>query len=116
MKKASRLTGTSWHVETLKRKEGDERRDKRRCIYYCKETRECNLRITICDSSAHCKYYKEDVVKVSAPSYLDTLPKGTKIVYDKGKGKKVESSHMNGYSTKKKKKKKRKRKKEVSIS
>lgn len=54
------MTGTPWHVERMHRKEGDSRRNKRRCIYY--DEGECrNVRVPLvkCSGSAHCMKYRE---------------------------------------------------------
>lgn len=61
------MTGTPWHVETLKMSEDDERRHKSRCIYYCKSNKNCNRRRNFkCPGSAHCNYYKEDPTRIRA--------------------------------------------------
>lgn len=55
----NRMTGTSWHVEKVHRKDGDLRRSKKRYKYY--EDGSCDIYIR-CIGSAHCRKYieKED--------------------------------------------------------
>lgn len=60
----NQMTGTPWHLETLHMEEGDERRDKRRCIHYKKANKFCSKLKTKCPGSSHCDYYKEDPAKV----------------------------------------------------
>ncbi|MFC4805016.1 hypothetical protein [Filifactor villosus] len=54
----NRLAGTPWHMETLKRREGDERRYKGRCFYYQYRENRCTRRNTKCTGSAQCPGYK----------------------------------------------------------
>ena len=57
------MSGVPWHVETIKKGEGDERRHKGRCVYYNNETHQCSKFIMLCIGSAHCDYYKERPIK-----------------------------------------------------
>ena len=58
MKKISLImTGAPWHVEFLKKEEGDTRRHKMRCKYYKNDS--CSHCMTKCCGSAHCIYYCE---------------------------------------------------------
>ena len=59
MANISRMTGTPWHVETLKMKEGDTARHCHRCIYYSKNNRFCSAIMGSCFGSAHCEYYSK---------------------------------------------------------
>jgi len=52
-----KMIGTVWGIERIHRAEGDERRYKGRCRYYCDEY--CRQRATKCGGSAHCEYYEE---------------------------------------------------------
>ena len=52
-----KMVGTVWGIERMHRAEGDERRYKGRCRYYCDEY--CRQRATKCGGSAHCEYYEE---------------------------------------------------------
>ena len=60
MNTVRRMEGTPWHVEYMRREEGDARRDKRRCIKYKKEGSYCSIYCGKCIGSAHCPYYKEE--------------------------------------------------------
>ena len=61
MSKVSRLESEPWHVTTLRREEGDERRHKSYCSYYedsrCKCIRSDYMNKR-CGGSSHCSYYK----------------------------------------------------------
>lgn len=57
------LTGHPWHIEYLKMDENDSRRDKRRCIYFERNTTYnsyCKRNGGKCVSSSHCQDYSED--------------------------------------------------------
>jgi|GEM_PF-4974446 len=58
-----RMTGTSWHVNILSKKEEDNRRHKSRCVFYNKENGFCSKIVSRCPGSAHCKYYSENAQK-----------------------------------------------------
>ena len=58
------MTGTPWHLETLKMSEDDDRRHKSRCIYYYKANKNCKRLNLKCPGSAHCDHYKEDPTRV----------------------------------------------------
>ncbi|MBQ8717196.1 MAG: hypothetical protein IJY43_05060 [Clostridia bacterium] len=51
------MIGTVWHPVRIHPAEGDERRYKGRCRYYCDKY--CQRRATRCGGSAHCEYYEE---------------------------------------------------------
>lgn len=54
----NKLAGTPWHMETLRRREGDDRRYKGRCFYYQYKSNRCTHRNTKCTGSAQCPRYK----------------------------------------------------------
>lgn len=60
MANISRMTGTPWHVDALRKDEKDDRRHKSRCVYYRKADESCGILNARCPGSAHCKYYSED--------------------------------------------------------
>ncbi len=60
----NQMTGTPWHLETLKMSEDDDRRHKSRCIYYYKANKNCKRLNTKCPGSAHCDHYKEDPARI----------------------------------------------------
>lgn len=60
----NQMTGTPWHLETLKMSEDDDRRHKSRCIYYYKANKNCKRLNSKCPGSAHCDYYKEDPARI----------------------------------------------------
>lgn len=60
----NQMTGTPWHLETLRMNEDDERRHKSRCIYYYKPNKNCKRLNTKCPGSAHCDHYKEDPSRI----------------------------------------------------
>ena len=51
------LSGTPWHVEKMTRKDGEDRRDKRRCEFYAYNENFCRRRNGKCIGSAHCSDY-----------------------------------------------------------
>ena len=53
------MVGSPWHVEKMTRQEGDARRHKSNCKYYCKNKNYCAYRFEQCPGSAHCDYYVE---------------------------------------------------------
>ena len=54
------MSGVPWHVETIRKEEGDDRRHRSRCAYYNKETHQCSKLFGMqCVGSAHCDIYKE---------------------------------------------------------
>ena len=57
MNTVRRMEGTPWHVEYMRREEGDARRDRRRCIKFRKEGSYCSIYFGKCIGSAHCPYY-----------------------------------------------------------
>lgn len=64
----NQMTGTPWHLETLRMNEDDERRHKSRCVYYYKPNKNCKRLNSKCPGSAHCDHYKED------PSRIRNIP------------------------------------------
>ena len=64
----NQMTGTPWHLETLKMDENDDRRHKSRCIYYYKANKNCKRLNVKCPGSAHCDHYKEDPTRIRAVS------------------------------------------------
>ena len=62
----NQMTGTPWHLETLKMDENDDRRHKSRCIYYYKANKNCKRLNVKCPGSAHCDHYKEDPTRIRA--------------------------------------------------
>lgn len=53
----SNLQGTPWHLERFHRVEGDERRYKGRCKYYCDSNNQCAKRNGKCIGSGQCEEY-----------------------------------------------------------
>ena len=62
----NQMTGTPWHVETLRMDEDDTRRHKSRCVHYQKTNKYCTKQKRTCPASAHCDYYKEDPTRIKA--------------------------------------------------
>ena len=54
---ARTMTGSPWHVGTIRLSENEERRHRSRCRYYVKKDR-CNIKGT-CYGSSHCNLYDE---------------------------------------------------------
>lgn len=71
----NQMTGTPWHLETLKMNEDDDRRHKSRCIYYYKANKNCKRLNLKCPGSAHCDYYKEDPARIRKIPALNTYSK-----------------------------------------
>lgn len=59
MSKLSRMQGTPWHIEHMRRKEGDPRRHRANFVHYYKKHNYCLVRNTDCMGSAHCMEYKD---------------------------------------------------------
>ena len=57
---------TPHHIEFLRKDEDDERRDKRRCLFFTKN--KCSYYNGQCIGSSHCNYYQEDKQKASKRS------------------------------------------------
>lgn len=57
MSDISKMTGTPWHVEILKKDTEDKRRHKVHCKYY--NDGMCIYKTTTCMGSAHCEIYKD---------------------------------------------------------
>ena len=53
----SNLQGTSWHIEQMHRKEGDDRRHRSRCMFYNPTTKQCKGRWK-CNGSRYCQEYE----------------------------------------------------------
>lgn len=68
-KKPFGLSGEPWHVEYLRTKSDDDRRDKRRCLYYEKGNY-CSKKGERCIGSSHCGQYKEKAERPQASRYL----------------------------------------------
>ena len=66
MPKMNRMTGAPWHPEKMHRAEGDKVRSRTLCIYYDKHTKRCSKIMQPCFGSAHCEYYKEEDIQLSA--------------------------------------------------
>ena len=85
-KQKENLTGFSWHIGYLKMDDFDERRDKRRCVYYVDESKEkdkdkycadikvnyCRIAGVRCKGSSHCGNYKEVGEKPDKSVYKPT--------------------------------------------
>jgi hypothetical protein len=71
----NQMTGTPWHLETLKMSEDDDRRHKSRCIYYYKANKNCKRLNLKCPGSAHCDHYKEDPARIREISDSNTKSK-----------------------------------------
>lgn len=63
------ISGEPWHVEYLRTESDDDRRDKRRCLYYEKGNK-CSKKAERCIGSSHCDYYKEKEERPQASRYL----------------------------------------------
>jgi len=80
------LTGTPWHIEQLRRAEGDDRRHRSRCIYYRKDGAYCTKNGVRCIGSAHCDYYKENqkvetqTVKIKQEDLLTPVPSNENFI------------------------------------
>ena len=57
---------TPHHIEFLRKDEDDERRDKRRCLFFTKN--KCSYYNGQCIGSSHCNYYQEDKQKAAKRS------------------------------------------------
>ena len=71
-----KLTGYSWHSEVLKKDEFDDRRDRRRCIYFFKNGSKqgyCSRGHLKCIGSSHCSYYKEKVENIFADKNVSKI-------------------------------------------
>lgn len=53
------ISGTPWHVSSLKMNEDDTRRHRSRCVYYKQKTKECAFFFGKCRGSTHCDAYRE---------------------------------------------------------
>lgn len=53
----NQMTGTPWHVETIKKSEEDIRRHKMHCKYYIDGI--CTYKTTKCNGSSHCEIYND---------------------------------------------------------
>ena len=68
------IIGTPVHIVTHRMeeyphmKEGDFRRDKRRCIHHVREDNRCTKIFMQCVGSSHCSFYKEEEKVVITPS------------------------------------------------
>lgn len=52
------MTGAPWHPERMHREEGEERRSRSRCKFYCgKKSGECKYYMEKCHGAAHCDVY-----------------------------------------------------------
>ena len=90
MADSRKLTGYSWHSTSLKKDEFDDRRDKRRCVYFLKNgSRQgyCRRGHLKCIGSTHCSYYKEKVENNYKPEII--LPAPKKQVIDMKTGDKI---------------------------
>ena len=77
-----KLTGYSWHSEFLKKDEFDDRRDRRRCVYFFKNGSKqgyCNRGHLKCIGSSHCSHYKEKVENIFADENVKNTS-GSKII------------------------------------
>lgn len=57
-----KISGTPWHIETLKMSEDDERRHKSKCKYY--DNGKCTININ-CYGSSRCKNYRVKLDKIN---------------------------------------------------
>lgn len=57
MKTTGSKQGFAWHVEQLRRAEGDPRRNKARCRHYDFRDGSCSVRSKICAGSGVCSFY-----------------------------------------------------------
>lgn len=67
---------TPHHIEFLRKDEDDERRDKRRCLFFTKN--KCSYYNGQCIGSSHCNYYQEDKQKASKRSSKATTHRTSK--------------------------------------
>ncbi len=71
------MSGTSWHIEQLKKSEDDDRRHRSRCIHY--ERKRCHLYCGNCLGSSHCRYYREARPNEISEDVKPVTPKKTII-------------------------------------
>ena len=76
---SSNLTGTPWHVDRFVREEGDPKRHRSRCAFFCKSnpySSQCGMH-GHCIGSAHCQFYREktreNITDASEITKEDTL-------------------------------------------
>ena len=74
----SRLQGTPFQIETLRKPEEDIRRHKSKCKYYTKE--KCTKLEHLCYGSSHCGYYcestKTEIFKPIKNLKIEKIPTG----------------------------------------
>lgn len=99
MANLKRMSGTPWHVEKMTRAEGDDKRDRKKCINHRKEGNYCSVYAGKCRGSAHCPEYKTveryvyesgiygDKIYISAERAKKLFPIGSNVKHVKfGKG------------------------------
>lgn len=81
-KKVKHLTGTPWHVDFVKIT--DNKRDRRRCVYYNNQEKVCTEWNGPCHGSSHCMQYKEKItgrsLKDKAKPNYEVFKKVEKLV------------------------------------
>lgn len=87
-KNIGRLTSTPWHIENLKLKEGESKRNKHRCVYFndgnCYMPKSRYFKIK-CMGSSHCTLYSEVLKEDNEQNILETQPTFNKAKFKKGK-------------------------------
>ena len=71
--------GTPSHIEYLKLKEGEERRNKSRCRYYDRIEKQCAKRFGRCIGSSHCTLYREKALNLGRGE-SNLSPKDVKMI------------------------------------
>lgn len=74
----SQLTGTSWHIETLHKKEGVNSRHKNKCRFYNKGY--CSKRLQNCYGSSFCSSYLEKKVSEEFSKNIERKMKKNKNI------------------------------------
>lgn len=62
------ISGEPWHIEYLRTESNDDRRDKRRCLYF-EKSNFCGKKGERCIGSSHCSLYKEKESRPKALKY-----------------------------------------------
>ena len=61
----NQFTGSPWHVGQWHRNEGEKRRHRSNCVYFCKEGHYCRHDKIPCYGSANCTAYRERANEVT---------------------------------------------------
>lgn len=84
-----KMAGTPWHIETLTKKDNDDKRHRSRCIHYSgRETDHCKLRCLQCVGSSHCSHYVDTNSKTAKVVAIENQRKATTNTLGQSKKKK----------------------------